>query len=66
MLKTSEQIKKIISTNIFLSESHGTNWQDAEKHAEQLILKHQSKFKNLNFYERHALIKKLLKTQGVN
>ena len=61
-----KQTKQIISTHIFLSGSHGSTWIDAEEYAEELLQNNKSKFFNLNFYERHGLIKKLLKNEGVS
>ena len=58
------RIKKIISTKIYLSKSHGCNWQDAEKFTEELIQNNLSKLDNFNFYT-HSLINKLLKNEGV-
>ena len=60
-----QQIKHIIQTRIFLSASHGGDWQESEEWTEEILQNNQSKFINLDFYERHALIKKLLKIEGL-
>jgi hypothetical protein len=60
-----EHIILAMTTFIYLSKSHGTNFQEAKQIAEEILKQNKTNFNKLRFYERLSLVKGLLKNNGI-
>ena len=64
-MNKKEHIINVMTTLIYLSESHGTNLQEAKEIAKDILKQNKTNFYKFKFYERLSFAKDLLKNNGV-
>jgi len=64
-MNKKEHIINVMTTLIYLSESHGTNLQEAKEIAKDILKQNKTNFNKFRFYERLSFSRNLLKNNGI-